>query len=66
MTQTHALIDDQTTIRCLPGAARLLAISAAYLAVKPAAVSSKASNGHAPWTKLSAPRVATETTGTRL
>ena len=66
MTQTHALIDDQTTIRCLPGAARLLAISAAYLAVKPAAASSKTSNGHAPWANRSAPKDATETTGARL
>ena len=66
MTQTYVLIDDQITIRCLPGTARFLAISAAYLAVKPAAAGSKASNGHAPWANRSAPRVATETTGARL
>jgi len=38
MTHTHALIDDKTMSRCLPGAARFLAISAVYLAARPAPV----------------------------
>ena len=66
MTQTHALIDDESMIRCLPGAARFLAISAAYLAVAPDAISRKASYGYLSWTNRSAARVAAETTGARL
>ena len=66
MNQTHALNDNETMDRCLPGAARFLAISAAYLAARPATVSGNASNRDLPRTQRSVPTVATETTGARL
>ena len=66
MNQTHALNDNETMNHSLPGADRFLAISAAYLAARPAAVSGNASNRHVPRTQRSVPMGATETTGARL
>ena len=62
-TQTHALNDNETMTRCLPGAARFLAISAAYLAATPAAVSSNASDGCVPGANRSVPVTDTEFSG---
>ena len=66
MTQTHALIDDENMTRCLPGANRFLAISAAYLAATPDAVSSNASSCYVPGVNRCAPMAATTTAGARL
>jgi hypothetical protein len=66
MNQTHALNDTETMTHCLPGAARFLAISAAYLSTGPAAVSGNVSNGQVPLANRSVPMVATETAGARL
>ena len=66
MNQTHALNDNETMDHCLPGADRFLAISAAYLAARPAAVSGNAGNGQVPLVNRSVPMGATETTGARL
>jgi len=66
MTQTHALIEDETMTRCLPGAARFLAISAAYLAATPAAVSSNASDGCVPGANRRVPVADTEFPGAPL
>jgi len=66
MNQTHALNDSETMTHCLPGADRFLAISAAYLATRPAAVSGNARNRHVLRTKRSMPMVSTETTRARL
>ena len=66
MTQTYMLTNDEITTRCLPGAARLLAISAAYLSIPPDAISRKARNGYVPGTNRSVPMSAAETTGARL
>lgn len=65
-TQTHALNDNETMTRCLPGAARFLAISAAYLAATPAAVSSNASDDCVPGSNRCLPVADTEFTGARL
>lgn len=66
MTQTYMLTNDEITTRCLPGAARFLAVSAAYLAVAPDAISRKASKGYVPGTNRSVPMSVAETTGARL
>jgi len=66
MMRTHTQTGDETTTRYLPGATRFLAISAAYLAVTPAAVSGNASNGYATGTSRSVAIFAAETTGARL
>ena len=66
MNQTHTLNDNETVTHCLPGADSFLAISAAYMAARPAAVGGNASNGHVPRTKRSMPMVATENSGARL
>jgi hypothetical protein len=65
MTQIRALNDDETMTRSLPGATRFLAISAAYLAVMPEAVSSNASNCCVPGVNRSAPMAGTATAGAR-
>ena len=44
MMQKHVLKDDQSTTERLPGTARFLAISAAYLSAAPAADSSSTRN----------------------
>lgn len=66
MTQIHVLIDDGTMPRRLPGAARFLSVSAAYLAATPAVLSSNASNGAVPGINRPVPMAATETSGARL
>ena len=66
MNQTHVLNDNETMNHSLPGADRFLAISAAYLAARPGAISGNASNRHVPLANRSVSTVATETTGARL
>jgi hypothetical protein len=66
MTQTHALNDNETMNRCPLGAARFLAISAAYLAARPAALSSSTANGYVPGTNRCVSMADTEITGARL
>ncbi len=66
MTQTQLLSDDKTGIACLPGTARFLAISAAYLAVVPTADSSSDLSGYIDGADCPVPRTGTEPTGARL
>ncbi len=66
MTQTHILNDDETGITCLPGAARFLATSAAYLAVPSAALSSSDSSGCMDGVNRLVPRNESKPTGARL